>query len=92
MSTNKECPNCGADLEPTFPDALPCPECGQPGPEDQFWLCDLDEQFHWDDLQRAVNERRLIGLVDEACGGIIAYILSGNEDSLMAHLEVIGYV
>lgn len=50
-----------------------------------WWLwC---EDSHIDDLQKSIDEGDLIGLVDETRGGIVAYILPGNEDSLLALLK-----
>ncbi len=51
----------------------------------RFWLQDM-ENINILDLLRSISDGAIIPLVDDEAGGIIAYILMGNENSLMAHI------
>lgn len=46
----------------------------------------LDEE-NKNDLQEWVDDGQLVGLVDEACGGIIGYINEAHADRIASHLN-----
>lgn len=79
-----ENPACVAAETPDYPD--PDERIAAYDPKDpQFWTCDLDE-LNMEDLRGSMVKPGLVGLVDEAQGGIIAYVIRGQEASLLAHL------
>lgn len=43
--------------------------------ESRFWLLDWDRSDHFEALANAVDAGRLVAVVDEEAGGIIAYAL-----------------
>ena len=52
----------------------------------QFWVMEHNTTTERDMLH-SIADDDLIPLVDEASGGIIAYVLRGNEESILAHLN-----
>lgn len=64
-------------------------------PERRFWLLDWDDADHANDLVRTMRAGKLVGVVDENDGGIVAYVI-GEEyaekivDALEAWAELAG--
>lgn len=50
--------------------------------EPRFSTMDLDEETNIPDLKNWVEERQLVGLVDEECGGIIGYVNPAHAEKL----------